>query len=118
MGWRETKLAGSSSATNYQAEGKDRQADHRDIPFNAEDHQRAIDNLLAKMRQHDPGGSCWQWVLKNLHGKWRQLMTALHEIDAAFERQRDDQFQQEIRRAGQLYRECVSGWRRAAKTRK
>ncbi|GAB7026024.1 hypothetical protein [Geotalea toluenoxydans] len=114
MGWRETKLPGSSSAANCRNEEKDRQGTYMKASFDAEEYRRSIDTLIAKMRQHNPGGDCWQWVQQNLNDKWRQLMQSLREIDAAFERQHRTQVQQAINRTGQLYQECVSAWRRAA----
>ncbi len=80
-------------------------------PFDKPHWRGEIDNLVSEFGRLDPGGGCWEWVKVNLADKWRELMTAMIEIDAAFLERCAGKLQEVIDRARRLYRECVNSWK-------
>src|SRR6266702_4879853 len=70
-----------------------------------------IEALMKEIREYDPRGGCWDWVKERLADKWLQLMTAMREIDAAFDEEAADRLEQALNRTRRLYHECVSVWR-------
>ena len=70
-----------------------------------------IENLAEKFNRDDPGGGCWEWVKSNLADKWGELMTAMHDIDAAFEGRRAGEICKLLIFVKALYGEIVEAWR-------
>jgi hypothetical protein len=69
-----------------------------------------VDALAAEMRRLDPHGGCWEWVGKALPDKWRQLTTAMTEIDRAFEEKDAGRLRQALALSRKSYGECVAAW--------
>src|SRR6202007_450758 len=100
MGWREYK--DHQNAMILQT--------GQDQVFDVAQWDKVIHCLVDEIRQLDPHGDCWDWVIVNLADKWRELMRTMKEIDTAYACQDNEALQQAVTRARMLYRDCVASW--------
>ena len=116
MGWREERAKALRpkpiTGEGVQAEDETRQNDFKDEGglFNPRHWIEEIENLVGEISRSDPRGGCWVWAEKNLAEKWRGLMTAIRNVDTAFEEQRADKICEQFTLVHVLYHEIVDAW--------